>query len=42
MYLSELEISNFRQFGAAQWLFTLALQPGVTALVGENDCGTMD
>jgi putative ATP-dependent endonuclease of OLD family len=39
MYLSVLEISNFRQLGAAQRPFTLALQPGVTALVGENDCG---
>jgi putative ATP-dependent endonuclease of OLD family len=39
MYLSELEISNFRQFGSTQRPFTLALQPGVTALVGENDCG---
>jgi putative ATP-dependent endonuclease of the OLD family len=39
MYLSELEISNFRQFGSAQRPFTLALHPGVTALVGENDCG---
>ena len=39
MYLSELENSNFRQFGSAQRPFTLALQPGVTALVGENDCG---
>jgi putative ATP-dependent endonuclease of the OLD family len=39
MYLSELEISNFRQFGSTQRPFTLALHPGVTALVGENDCG---
>ena len=39
MYLSVLEISNFRQLGAVQRPFTLALQPGVTALVGENDCG---
>ncbi len=39
MHLSELVISNFRQFGGAQRPFTLALQPGVTALVGENDCG---
>jgi putative ATP-dependent endonuclease of OLD family len=38
MYLSELAISNFRQFGSAR-PFTLSLQPGVTALVGENDCG---
>ena len=39
MYLSELSISNFRQFGAAQQPFMLTLQPGVTAPVGENDCG---
>jgi putative ATP-dependent endonuclease of the OLD family len=39
MYLSELLINNFRQFGGAQRPFTLALQPGITALVGENDCG---
>jgi len=39
MYLSELSISNFRQLGGTQQPFTLALQPGVTALVGENDCG---
>lgn len=39
MYLSELLINNFRQFGGAQQPFMLALQPGITALVGENDCG---
>jgi putative ATP-dependent endonuclease of OLD family len=39
MYLSELVIDNFRQFGGEQRPFTLALQPGITALVGENDCG---
>ena len=39
MYLSELVIKNFRQFGGANRPFTLAFQSGITALVGENDCG---
>jgi putative ATP-dependent endonuclease of the OLD family len=39
MYLSELTISNFRRFGGTERPFTLALRPGVTALVGENDSG---
>lgn len=39
VYLSELVIKNFRQLGAMPRPFILTLQPGVTALVGENDCG---
>lgn len=39
MYLSELKIINFRQFGAQNPIFSLRLQKGVTALVGENDAG---
>lgn len=39
MYLSELEIKNFRQFGEEDPTFSLRLQKGVTALVGENDAG---
>ncbi|MBT8226139.1 MAG: AAA family ATPase [Dactylosporangium sp.] len=39
MYLSEITINNFRQFGSDAPGFTLRLQPGVTALVGENDTG---
>ncbi len=39
MYLAELRISNFRQFGAENRPFTLTFNPGVTALVGENDAG---
>ena len=39
MYLSELVINNFRQLGGTQQPFTLVLRPGITALVGENDCG---
>ena len=38
MYLAELKIGNFRSLGGAED-FTLAFQPGVTALVGENDAG---
>jgi len=39
MYLSELRIENFRSFGEGENSFTLKLQPGLTALVGENDAG---
>jgi predicted ATP-dependent endonuclease of OLD family len=39
MYLSEVVIRNFRQFGSPEQPFRLELQPGVTALVGENDSG---
>lgn len=39
MYLSELKIKNFRQFGDLDPTFSLRLQKGVTALVGENDAG---
>lgn len=39
MYLSEIRISNFRQLGGQGVPFVLALQPGITALVGENDSG---
>ena len=35
MYLSELTVRNFRQFGELRIKF----QPGVTALVGRNDSG---
>lgn len=38
MYLAELQIENFRSLGGPE-PFTLALRPGVTALVGENDAG---
>lgn len=38
MHLAELQIHNFRAFGGAD-PFTLPLNPGVTALVGENDAG---
>lgn len=39
MHLSKLTIENFRCFGAGDRRFEMALQPGLTALVGENDAG---
>lgn len=39
MYLSKLEINNFRQFGEGENSFVLELNKGITALVGENDAG---
>jgi putative ATP-dependent endonuclease of OLD family len=39
MYISELLIENFRMFGEGHEAFVLPLQPGLTALVGENDIG---
>ncbi|WP_083411137.1 AAA family ATPase [Arthrobacter sp. UCD-GKA] len=39
MYLSEISIENFRQFGAGDNRCIVPFRPGVTALVGENDAG---
>lgn len=39
MYIAEIRIENFRSFGCAERAFNLALRPGLTALVGENDAG---
>jgi len=39
MFLSRVEICNFRQFGDGADSFVLDLKEGVTALVGENDAG---
>lgn len=39
MYLSELTIENFRCFGEGDNKFRMSLNPGLTALVGENDSG---
>ena len=39
MYLAEIRIDNFRSFGTGERAFNLSLQPGLTALVGENDAG---
>lgn len=39
MFLAELRIENFRIFGEGEQALVLALKPGLTALVGENDTG---
>lgn len=39
MYLSEIRIENFRLFGSGEEALTLTLGRGLTAIVGENDCG---
>src|SRR3546814_20454615 len=39
MHLSELVIRNFRQFGDGDSTIKIALNDGVTALVGRNDSG---
>lgn len=39
MYLSELTIKNFRQFGSSTPIFSVKFNEGVTALVGANDAG---
>jgi len=39
MFLSQLTIKNFRQFGAQTPAFSIEFHEGVTALVGENDAG---
>ncbi len=39
MYLSEIQIKNFRQFSANEPIFAVQFHEGVTALVGENDAG---
>ena len=39
MYLSNLKLTNFRQFGDADQALSVTFQPGITALVGRNDSG---
>lgn len=39
MYLSELQIQNFRQFGDGEESLQIRFNIGVTALVGQNDSG---
>lgn len=39
MYIAEVRIENFRLFGSADSAFVLPLNPGLTALVGQNDAG---
>ena len=39
MYIAEIRIENFRLFGSDARAFVLPLNPGLTALVGQNDAG---
>jgi putative ATP-dependent endonuclease of OLD family len=39
VYIAEVQIENFRSFGAGEHAFKVTLQPGLTAFVGENDSG---
>ena len=39
MYISRIEIENFRCFGEGEKKFVLPLSPGLTAILGENDAG---
>ena len=39
MYLSHLNIRNFRQFGDGPTELQIVFRPGVTALIGRNDSG---
>lgn len=39
MYVSRIEIENFRCFGEGEEKFVLPLLPGLTTLLGENDAG---
>lgn len=39
MYLSDLTITNFRQFGDGDAALTITFSDGITALVGRNDSG---
>ncbi|MFA6242298.1 MAG: AAA family ATPase [Candidatus Hydrogenedentales bacterium] len=39
MFLAELRIENFRMFGEGEQALVVPFQPGLTALVGENDGG---
>ncbi|MGE5536827.1 MAG: AAA family ATPase [Acidobacteriota bacterium] len=39
MFLANLTVENFRVFGEGEKGLSLSLQPGLTALVGENDTG---
>lgn len=39
MFISEIKIENFRLFGSGDHAFVIQLNPGLTALVGENDAG---
>jgi len=39
LFISKIKIENFRLFGSGDHAFVLYLNPGLTALVGENDAG---
>lgn len=39
MYISAIRIEGFRNFGTGVQALSLSLNPGLTALVGENDAG---
>jgi putative ATP-dependent endonuclease of OLD family len=39
LFISEIRIENFRLFGSGNDAFVLCLNPGLTALVGDNDAG---
>lgn len=39
MYISSMRIEGFRAFGTADQALLLSLNPGLTALIGENDAG---
>lgn len=39
MYISQVIIENFRIFGSGAHVLKLPLNRGVTAIIGENDCG---
>jgi putative ATP-dependent endonuclease of OLD family len=39
MFISEIRIENFRNFGESDSALFLPLRPGLTAIIGENDTG---
>jgi putative ATP-dependent endonuclease of OLD family len=39
MYVSEIKIENFRNFGEGDSTLVLPLSSGLTAIIGENDAG---
>ncbi len=39
MFISEIRIENFRNFGEGDGALLLPLRPGLTAIIGENDTG---
>ena len=39
MYIQQINLENFRYYGSAGEALVVELQPGLTALIGENDSG---